>query len=541
MSRVIFDHQPSAPQFDLGRADVVCFVGLVRLLDPKPTLPIALQGWLSALGYGGDQITQITNVPVLLETYAAFTAIFDPGGSAKSRGTDYLAAAVRSFFAQGGRRCYVVRVGDPVIPSDDTAPTKDAADQRTPREIKRDALLPSTLSVDNQAPSWTGIANLNALQDVSFLVVPDLPVLHASKPQGAVGQIPSIPSGPEQFVECSEADRTPKEALIYPPAAPRLSLSDYGAWASTVASILNYLVSDSQMQQPEFREVQLVAALPLPQDFDVATAAENPSGAELAQDVHDVIRAQMPEIVLPGDAVAPGNISSAFLQLAYPWLKTTGSNVLLESLEPPDGALAGLLARNALTRGTFTSATKVQPAEIYDVWPQLPANETKSSAVPLAWDNATPKPLIERISLFGFTPDGLRLLSDVTAYPGESYRTAAVNRLVSVIRRAARHMGEAAIFENNGPRQWAQVQSLLQTLMTRLWNLNALDGATARDAFSVRCDRTTMTQNDLDNGRLLAEVTFTAASTIETIRVTLAMEASATSVQEISAIAAGVS
>ena len=47
----------------------------------------------------------------------------------------------------------------------------------------------------------------------------------------------------------------------------------------------------------------------------------------------------------------------------------------------------------------------------------------------------------------------------------------------------------------------------------------ALNGASVSEAFSVRCDRTTMTQNDLDNGRLIALVTLTAASTIETISV----------------------
>jgi phage tail sheath protein FI len=130
---------------------------------------------------------------------------------------------------------------------------------------------------------------------------------------------------------------------------------------------------------------------------------------------------------------------------------------------------------------------------------------------------------------------GLRLLSDVTAYPGEQYRSGPVNRLVSVILRAARIMGESAVFHSNGPALWGRVQQLLQNLMARLWSLNALDGATPSQAFSARCDRTTMTQNNLDNGQLIAAVTFTAAATLETIRVQLAMEAGSTSAQEIAA------
>ena len=64
----------------------------------------------------------------------------------------------------------------------------------------------------------------------------------------------------------------------------------------------------------------------------------------------------------------------------------------------------------------------------------------------------------------------------------------------------------------------------LQKLLTTAWSLGALNGATPGDAFSVRCDASTMTQNDLDNGRLVAEIMFTAAATIELIRVTLALE-----------------
>jgi hypothetical protein len=316
-----------------------------------------------------------------------------------------------------------------------------------------------------------------------------------------------------------------------------LAFADYGNWATSVAAILNYLASGVSNNQLNLREIQYVAAFPMPQDLDPATAAEIPSSAEIAQDIHDVIAQQMPENVISLGGVPAGNISSAFLQLAYPWLKTSGSGILLEALEAPDGALAGLLARNALTRGTFTSATKIMPAEIYDVSPALPEQEMLSSAQPLVWvaTPVQPKALIERFSLFGFTPSGLQLLSDVTAYPGESYRSGPVNRLVSVICRAARQMGESAVFQNNGPALWGRVQRFLQNLMTRLWTLNALDGDTVSEAFSVRCDKTTMTQNDLDNGRVIAYVTFTAASTIETITVQLAMETSGTSAQQITA------
>jgi hypothetical protein len=534
MSRVIFDNQPAAPQLNPGRADIACFVGLVRVLNGA-TVPAGLVPWLKSLGYKDAQITPTTgdqlflNLPILLENYLAFTSIFDDGSAGNAYGTDYVATAIRSFFAQGGRRCYVVRVGDPVTPTD--TPQSKAA--------KLQALLPNPAFAPDMAQSWTGIGSLAALEDVSFLSAPDLPILCASSQDGAIGQLPAAPSGPEEFVTCSQGDITPQQYRTFPSPAPRLKSSDYTTWATSVATILNYLASGSLTNQLHLREIQFIAALPMPQDLDPATAAENPSSSEIAQDLHEMIAAQMPESAPPPGMVPTGNISSAFLQLGYPWLKTSGSGVLLESLEPPDGVLSGLQARNALTRGTFTSATKIVPAEVYDIEPALPAQEMITSAQPLVWNPSAPpvppKALIERISLFGFTPSGLRLLSDVTAYPGESYRSAPVNRLVNVICRAARRMGESALFQQNGPALWGRVQRFLQNLLTRLWSLGALDGASVSDAFSVRCDRTTMTQNDFDNGRLIALVTFTAAATIETITVKLAMETSGASVQEITA------
>jgi uncharacterized protein len=525
MSRVIIEDQRPELSIDPGRADVACFVGLVRCL-PGAVIPDSIVQWLSSLGYPSGYIENIVHVPIPFETYAGFASLFDTGGSAFSSGTDYVATAVRNFFAQGGKRCYVVRAGDPV--GSDSAAIKSA---------KLQMLLPDDTFPPEDRRSWTGIGSLSAISDVSFLAAPDLPILLASA-AGTVGQIPTVPPGPEQFVECSQRDITVPQLRVYASPAPRLTSADYDNWAQVVAQILNYLASGSIRHELHLREVQFVAAFPLPRELDPA-AATNPSSATLAKDIQAVIAQQLPEVPEPYGGIPQGNISSAFLQLSYPWLKTTGSYVLLEGLEPPDGALVGILARNALTRGTFTSATKIVPAEIFDVWPPLPAKETTIPSTEPLWDNKTPKPLITRLSLFGFTPSGLRLLSDVTAYPRESYRPACVNRLVAVICRAARHLGENVIFDNNGPALWGRVQTFLQQLLTHLWLLNALDGVldmkpgASDGAFSVRCDRSTMTQNDIDNGRLVAEVTFRAASTIDLIHVTLAFGTSGVSTQDI--------
>lgn len=45
-----------------------------------------------------------------------------------------------------------------------------------------------------------------------------------------------------------------------------------------------------------------------------------------------------------------------------------------------------------------------------------------------------------------------------------------------------------------------------ETALLGLFRAGAFAGATPREAFFVKCDRTTMTQDDIDNGRLIMQV-----------------------------------
>ena len=55
----------------------------------------------------------------------------------------------------------------------------------------------------------------------------------------------------------------------------------------------------------------------------------------------------------------------------------------------------------------------------------------------------------------------------------------------------------------NGERLWASIRQTVADYLYNEWRNGALLGAKAEDAYFVRCDRSTMTQNDLDNGRLV--------------------------------------
>ena len=63
-----------------------------------------------------------------------------------------------------------------------------------------------------------------------------------------------------------------------------------------------------------------------------------------------------------------------------------------------------------------------------------------------------------------------------------------------------------AAFERNTPQLWSKVRRTLENSLTQEWQNGRLQGRTSSEAFFVKCDRSTMVQNDLDNGRLIVLV-----------------------------------
>jgi phage tail sheath protein FI len=63
-----------------------------------------------------------------------------------------------------------------------------------------------------------------------------------------------------------------------------------------------------------------------------------------------------------------------------------------------------------------------------------------------------------------------------------------------------------ATSQPNGEQLWATVRQTVQDFLFNEWQAGALLGNSSEQAYHVRCDRTTMTQNDLDNGRLICVV-----------------------------------
>ncbi len=517
MKGLVFE--PPAPQHQSApnRTDVVCFIGLVNVRGGE--LPADLMAWLQQQGWwataqtaavrdGGDTLT---DVPVPIDSWERFDQLFAwnerPYG-ANVVGATYLGAAVRSFFAQGGRRCFVIRRRDALAYDAD----------RSRRDAALRDLIPRATVARYRRADWHGLHHLWGLAEVSFVAFPDLAEL-AADVVAEVAPAVVAEAPPVGFVECSRGDVAERrEKRVVQLRAPRCDVAAYGRWRTAVHRATLWL-SDHR------RDVQLLSTLPLPDAR--SEAASDPLAFMHRQ---GWLSQAIGPHSCPADSAALSDLeksacslASAFLQLSFPWLRTQYSGDLPGDVEPAEGVLAGLLARNALMRGSFRNASALATEGVIDQLPRL-SRAQRFGLNTAAPQQASPRsPLIDRLSLFGTTPEGIRLLSDVTTSNEASYRQAAINRTIALVMRAARGIGEESVFETSGERLWTRVATRLEDVFGTLPQAGALAGKRPQNAYQVRCDRSTMSQQDIDAGRVIVHVLIRPAASIETLRIQLAL------------------
>jgi phage tail sheath protein FI len=93
-----------------------------------------------------------------------------------------------------------------------------------------------------------------------------------------------------------------------------------------------------------------------------------------------------------------------------------------------------------------------------------------------------------------------------TLSPDSEWKYVNVRRFVTYLERSIDQGTQWTVFEPNGEGLWAKVRRTIEDFLLNLWQTGALQGNRPEDAFFVKCDRSTMTQNDIDNGRLICLV-----------------------------------
>lgn len=528
-----------------SRADVAMFVGCVA--RRQAALPAGVRDALKADGWtptgvfkaAAARMDSLLGLPVPVESWSAFDALYAWDRRPMGPGSDQtvpcpLGLAVKRFFTEGGAKAYIVRTGDPIA-LDDAAAGPDAFTKAKRQLLAWNASKPVDAalrqpilaglgglgaSCDPADPAtWTGAAVVYAVEDAALLLLPDLIDLCAGAPH--LAPPPQEPPGPpEIFKPCAAAaPDLPPEARVARPVllAARLDAAGYATWSRAIRFALDLL---GRPKGPAHRrDVTLVSAMPLPFVAD--------DGFGGGEECWPLALLDRPDLAGPGlrlfDDGAAGN---ARLQLAYPWIATRDAVDLPEGLESPEGALAAVIARSALERGAFRSAAGEPLRSATGLTPDIGVGDLVRGLPGKAdW-------LGDRLSLFAVRRGRIELFSDSTMAPQRAWRPGGTSRLMGILLRAARTLGDDLVFEPSGPILWGRMRAALEALCDTLLALGAFAGRDRDEAFTVSCDAGTMTGADIDNGRVVATVSFLPAQPIERVTVVLQLSAASEATRE---------
>jgi phage tail sheath protein FI len=271
------------------------------------------------------------------------------------------------------------------------------------------------------------------------------------------------PANADYDIALAALDGLEDIAIVAAPGSSSFATVPAGSKSSTAGQVINTLI-----EHVEKTRAYRVAIL------------DTPANA-IASDVRDV----------------RSRIDSSYAALYTPWvvmpnpLSRPGTAIPNEITVPPSGFMAGIFARNDVQHSVA----------------KAPANEVVLGALRFERninfaEQGSLNPL--GINCLRFFPGrGYRVWGARTASSNSEIKYVNVRRYLVYLEHSIDNGTQWAVFENNGQLLWARVRESVEEFLHNELKQGNLLGTSDAEAYFVRCDRSTMTQNDLDNGRLI--------------------------------------
>jgi phage tail sheath protein FI len=184
-------------------------------------------------------------------------------------------------------------------------------------------------------------------------------------------------------------------------------------------------------------------------------------------------------------------LDSKYAALYYPWVRIFDPVGDRELDVPPSGFITGIYARNDNQIGVH----------------KAPANEVVRGAIGLEiLINKAQQDVLNPLGincLRYFEGRGNRVWGARTVSSDPEWKYLNIRRYFVYLEASIDYSTQWAVFEPNGEALWANVRRTVESFLETEWREGRLAGASIAEAYFVRCDRSTMTQNDLDNGRMI--------------------------------------
>jgi uncharacterized protein len=190
-------------------------------------------------------------------------------------------------------------------------------------------------------------------------------------------------------------------------------------------------------------------------------------------------------------------IDTKYAAIYYPWLNVRSPREKKNVHVAPSAHMAGIYARVDNERGVHKAPANEVVRGI-DLKQGFADDVTKREQ-----DMLNPKGIN---ALRYFPGRGYRVWGARTLSSDASWKYINVRRLFIFVEESIDEGTQWAVFEPNDRPLWARIRQTVANFLTSQWRTGALQGKTAEEAFFVRCDESTMTQDDIDNGRLICVI-----------------------------------
>lgn len=185
---------------------------------------------------------------------------------------------------------------------------------------------------------------------------------------------------------------------------------------------------------------------------------------------------------------------STYAAMYHPWLEMFDAGAKRSAFFPPSGAMAGIYARTDTERGVH----------------KAPANEVVRGCTGLSCSyNTGEQDILNPLGvnlIRSFPGRGIRVWGARTISSNGLWKYLNVRRLFIYVEESIRNNTNWVVFEPNSETLWSRVTRTIETFLATCWRDGALAGSSPSEAFFVECGPTTMTQDDIDNGRLICQI-----------------------------------
>ena len=195
-----------------------------------------------------------------------------------------------------------------------------------------------------------------------------------------------------------------------------------------------------------------------------------------------------PEAGVTGDNAKNG-------AMYFPWVRSPDplqQNRLREF--PPSGFVAGIMARTDATRGVWKAPAGIDASITGAISLTEILTDKENGFLNIRGLNC-----LRVFPVYGTVVWGARTLQGNDEI-GSEWKYVPVRRTALYIEESLFRGLKWVVFEPNDEPLWAQIRLNVGAFMNDLFRQGAFQGRTPRDAYFVKCDKDTTTQNDINRG-----------------------------------------